>query len=54
MPLNIFTGSLLNSHSISMGKSPDEIKQLTDTESSKFEGVSPKLKATILGGAKQS
>lgn len=44
-------GCPLKSHSISMGKSPEETKQLTETESSKFAGASPKSKGASLGGA---
>lgn len=53
-PANILTASPLNNHSISMGKSPDEIRQFTETESSKFDGISPKSKGTIFGGASQN
>lgn len=33
-----------------MGKSPDEIRQVIDTESSTLAGSSPKSKGIILGG----
>ena len=33
-----------------MGKSPDDIRQVMETESSKLAGSSPKSKALILGG----
>jgi len=33
-----------------MGKSPLEMRHMTDTESSTFVGVSPKSKGVILGG----
>jgi len=33
-----------------MGKSPLEIKQVTETESSTFVGSSPKVKGVIFGG----
>lgn len=42
----------LNSHSISMGKSPLDIKQVTETESSTLVGSSPKVKGVIFGGTK--
>jgi len=40
----------LKNHSMSMGKSPLDIRQVTDTESSKFVGSSPKSKGVIFGG----
>lgn len=39
---------------MSMGKSPVDIRQVTETESSTFAGSSPKLKGVILGGTKGS
>lgn len=34
-----------------MGRSPLEMRQVTETESSTFVGSSPKVKGVILGGA---
>lgn len=47
-------GLSLNNHSMSKGKSPDETRQLMETESSKFAGSSPKSKFAILGATRNS
>lgn len=51
MPEAKFIGCPLNNHSKSMGRSPEETRQLTETESSKLAGVSPKSKGVSFGGA---
>lgn len=44
IPANELSRKPLKSHSISIGRSPDGIKQVTDTDSSIFTGSSPKSK----------
>lgn len=48
-PEYAFIGELLNNHSMSTGKSPEDIKQLTDTESPELAGSSPKSNGAICG-----
>lgn len=51
MPEAKLMGCPLKSHSISIGRSPEETRQLTETESSKLAGTSPKSKGASFGGA---
>lgn len=52
-PATELIGFPLKSQSMFMGRSPDDTKQFTDTESSKFAGVSPKVNSTIFGGTRK-
>lgn len=52
MPENSLTGRPLKYHLKSMGKSPEVTKHWTLAESPAFDGLSPKLKLAICGGAK--